>query len=206
MVSEFPEEKGMQASLEVLAKKEERQVEVPPVPDDLRDQWKDRYGLEREEGAKAKVVRESWWSRLLGGNYFIYGGVGALAGVVLLISLKFGGEEVGPVEKGEIVLRGADDFEPKSDTMTVFIASEVVSFESFAAAREEGFSLQANDVEDGVRILKDKGIQSAVIYEASSGMVTPWDGELMEGVKVHQVVDETDEYDLSESLDRFLKK
>ncbi|MDF1712728.1 MAG: hypothetical protein P1U90_10860 [Akkermansiaceae bacterium] len=199
-LSDSPE---AQRALDALSREEGGDTDIPPIPDELREQWKDRYGVARQPVPQEKT---SWLARF--SKLWMYGGATALAALVIFISLRDdpampGGSGGGSSDP--TILRGGGDFNPVADTITVYIASESVSFQSLYETRQARFTLEAASLENAVDLLKRESIKSAVILNGSTGTLTPWNGELLEDVQLLEVTPATDEYDLSEALDTFLK-
>ncbi|MFT6575950.1 MAG: hypothetical protein ACJA16_004157, partial [Akkermansiaceae bacterium] len=70
-------------SLDALAREESSDDSIPPIPDDLRDQWQDRYGAARQPVPPEK---ESWLGKV--SKLWLYGGATALAALALFVSLR----------------------------------------------------------------------------------------------------------------------
>ncbi|YCM42156.1 hypothetical protein V2O64_12670 [Verrucomicrobiaceae bacterium 227] len=187
-------------SLDVLAREEATDVPIPPIPEDLREEWEDRFGAARQPVAEE---RPSWFARI--SQLWLYGGAAAVATIVIFISLKGDPAIVTPHIPGP-PLRGGGEFVAKEDTMTVFIGSETIPFQAFADTRQADFILGATDLDSAVALLEQKQIDHAVILDATTGLLHPWTGDLLEPVQLQEVTDATDEYDLSEALDGFLKE
>ena len=103
-------------------------------------------------------------------------------------------------------MRGGGAFTPIADTITIYLASDSIPFQSLYVTRQADFTLEAKDLDEAVTLLEKEGIKSAVILDGETGILTPWNGELLEDVALLKVTDSTDEYDLSEALDTFLKQ
>lgn len=186
-------------SLDALAREDQSEVEIPPIPDELREQWKDRYGVARQPVAREK---KSWFPGL--GRLWVLAGTAAVAAIAVMISLKE--EPTAASPNHPVVLRGAGEFSPKKDTIAVFIPSDSITFEAFSATRQDGYSREASDVDSAVALLRSEQIDSAVIIDAASGQFHPWSGELHEPTTPGSLSGSPDEYDLSEALDDFLKE
>lgn len=189
-------------SLDAIAREESSDTSIPPIPDELREQWKDRYGAARQPVAEEK---KSWLGRI--SSLWMYGGATALAAIAILIALKDDPASVtnDPVNPN-ILMRGGDNFAPVADTITVYLASEKIPFQALFVTRQADFTLEAKDLESAVQLLQEKNIKSAVILDGKSGTLTPWNGQLLKDVDLIEVSETTDEYDLSEALDKYLEQ
>lgn len=186
-------------SLDALAREEAPDVPIPPIPDELREQWQDRFGVAREPVAEEKT---SWFAKI--SQLWLYSGAAAVAAIAILISLKDDPATITPDGPGP--MRGGGEFVAKADTMTVFIGSDTIPFQAFFLTRQADFTLEAADLDAAVTLLTENKITNAVILNASTGQLHPWTGELLEPVQVTEMTGTTDEYDLSEALDGFLNK
>jgi hypothetical protein len=186
-------------SLDALAREEAPDVPIPPIPDELREQWKDRFGAAREPVVEEKP---SWFAKI--SQLWLYSGAAAVAAIAILISLK--DDPTAPTPDGPGPMRGGGEFVAKADTMTVFIGSDAIPFQAFYLTRQANFTLEAANLEAAVTLLKENKITNAVILDASTGQLHPWTGELLEPVQLKEMTGTTDEYDLSEALDGFLQK
>ncbi|MFT6239394.1 MAG: hypothetical protein ACJAQT_001473 [Akkermansiaceae bacterium] len=186
-------------SLDALAREESSDDSIPPIPDDLRDQWQDRYGAARQPVPPEK---ESWLGKV--SKLWLYGGATALAALALFVSLR--NDPTITPNKPDVTMRGGGAFTPIADTITIYLASDSIPFQSLYVTRQADFTLEAKDLNDAITLLKKEGLKSAVILNGKTGILTPWNGELLEDVALLKVTDSTDEYDLSEALDTFLKQ
>ncbi len=187
-------------SLDAIAREETPDAAIPPIPDELREQWKDRYGVARQP---VSTEKQSWLSKI--SRLWMYGGATALAAIAILIALKDDPAVPSDPKDPTTLMRGGDDFAPVADTITVYLATENIPFQSLFVTRQADFTLEAKDLEGAVVLLKEKEIKSAVILDGSNGVLTPWNGQLLKDIDLIKVSDTTDEYDLSEALDDFLK-
>ncbi len=199
---ELADSTDVQHALDALSREESGDTEIPPIPDELREQWKDRYGVARQPVADERI---SWLARF--SKLWMYGGATALAALVIFISIKDNPATpgTGTGRTDPAILRGGGDFKPVADTVTVYLASESISFQALYETRQARFTLEAVSLEDAVSLLKREDIKSAVILNGSTGTLTPWNGELLEEVALLEITPTTDEYDLSEALDSYLK-
>lgn len=197
---ELPDSPEALRSLDALAREDSPDTPIPPIPDELREQWKDRYGAARQPIPADKT---SWLGKL--SSLWMYGGATALAALVIFISLKDDPANPSPGSDNTPLMRGGGDFTPMKDTITIYLASESISFKALYESRQANFTLEAKDLDDAVALLKRENITSAVILDGSTGILTPWNGELLEDIDLIKVTPTTDEYDLSEALDAFLK-
>lgn len=186
-------------SLDALAREETSDDPIPPIPDDLRDQWQDRYGAARQPVTEEK---KSWLSKI--SSLWMYGGATALAAIAIFIALK----DDSPVTPGgnnpPPTMRGGNDFEVTTAHPIVFIPSESISFEAFVSTRSANSTLQATDLDDAVQLLTERNIPSASILSASDAALFEWSGQLQKGLQLFEINPSTDEYDLSEALDEYL--
>ena len=192
-------------ALDAMTHVNEEEVDIPPVPDDLRGKWLDRYG--EPEAARAKPEENASvsfferFSRLLAYG----GGATALAAIAVLIAVNFGSPDA-PAGGGSdpITMRGGEDFVPRADTTVVFIANEEIPFSEFAESRNAGKVLQASDLENALSVIKENELESAVILDASTGKINTWSGELSEEISLEDLSSNFDAFDLSEAIDGFL--
>ncbi|MGJ8697862.1 MAG: hypothetical protein ACSHYF_16205 [Verrucomicrobiaceae bacterium] len=189
-------------ALDALAKmsEEESAVEVPPIPDDLRAQWGERYGEARQAVPVAKEgffasLKERWSGWALGGV-----AATSLAAIALLFVLNQGGTP--SMSGGDApVMRGGGDFQPTKETVILFIGSAEVSFEEFFETREGGLVLEAADEADVERVIADNGLSEAVVIDAGTGTLRLWKDGFGDEVKL---IEGGDAYDLSEALENHL--
>ena len=169
------DDKALRA-LDAIAHEKEAEVDIPPVPDDLRGKWIDRYGEPEAARAKpkenAKVSFFERFSRLLAYG----GGATALAAVMVLIAINFS-KPATPSNGGgdgpSVTMRGAKDFVPRADVPVIFIPSEDIPFAEFEGSRQAGKAFQASSVENALEMIKEKELDSAVILHASTGNIQP---------------------------------
>jgi hypothetical protein len=199
---ELPDSPDVLRALDALAREESADTTIPPIPDELREQWHDRYGAARQPVPAPKT---SWLSKL--SSLWMYGGATALAAFVILFALRDDPASPNPGTGGgtPALMRGSGDFTPIADTITVYLASENITFQNLYETRQADFTLEAKDLSEAVALLEKEKIQSAVILNGNTGILTPWTGELLEDIELIKVTPTTDEYDLSEALDAFLK-
>lgn len=192
-------------ALDAMADQNEGEVDIPPVPDDLRGKWVDRYG--EPEAARAKPKENASlsfferFSRLLAYG----GGATALAAVVVLIAINFSTPD-SPSSDGNdpIPMRGAKDFVPRADTTVIFIANETIAFAEFKNSRQAGMVFQASDLGNALAVIKEKELESAVILHAATGKIQAWRDGLDDETPLEGLSENFDAFDLSEALDGFL--
>ena len=192
-------------ALDAMADQSDEEVDIPPVPDDLRGKWVDRYG--EPEAARAKPKENASvsfferFSRLLAYG----GGATALAAVAVLIAINFGNPEA-PSGGGSdtVIMRGVEDFVPKADTTIVFIANADIPFSEFAETRNVGKVLQAGDLESAQKVIDEEKLESAVILHAATGKIQTWSGALSDEISLEDISGTFDALDLSEAIDGFL--
>ena len=194
-------------ALDAMADQNEGEVDIPPVPDDLRGKWIDRYG--EPEAARAKPEENSKvsfferFSRLLAYG----GGATALAAVMVLFAINFSNPDTPPSGgdgPGPVVMRGAKDFVPRADVPVIFIPSEEIPFAEFEGSRQAGKAFQASSVENALELIKEKELDSAVILHAATGNIQPWRVDLDEETTLEGLSENFDAFDLSEAIDGFL--
>ena len=197
------------AALDGLARVSEKEgeVEVPPVPEDLRSQWQDRFGMERSR--EDVVERVSFFDRMMSWwrGPRAYGAAAGMALVVVFLVARTGNETGGGGatgdENGGVVLRGAEDFEPGDEVALVLIPARDLTFEMFEATRAGGSLYEAGDREGALALIADKGLKAAVVVDAATGEVFPWKGGAGEVVDLFE--EEFDEFELSVAVDDYLK-
>ena len=194
-------------ALDAMAHDAEPEVDIPPVPDDLRGKWLDRYG--EPEAARAKPKENasvSFFERF--SRLFVYGGgATALAAVAILLAVNFGNPDTpSGGGNGPVVMRGAKDFVPRADTTIVFIANEAIPFSEFAESRNVGKVLPASDLESAQKVIAEKELESAVILDASTGKIQTWSGALSDEIPLEDLPGTFDAFDLSEAIDGFLNQ
>jgi hypothetical protein len=188
-------------SLDALAREDSDEVEIPPIPDDLRDQWQDRYGAARQP---VPAEKKSWLSRFSG--FWMYGGATALAALAIFFVLQHESPVTPSPDDDTVLMRGGGDYESSETKLIVFIPSNTISLESFASTRKENSVLEAKDMDDATRLLTEKNIKDAVILDARGGGLFEWIGKPTKGLQLLETSSDFDEYDLSEALDEYLKQ
>lgn len=166
-------------------------VDVPPVPDELRSRWADRYGKPpaeaepRRSGRPENREREEGgfleWFRGLGrpGRLAWVGGAGAVAAVLLVVSQFQDGGQAGGDGDGGSRVRGSGSGGPSGDAAPVAMVAPA------APARDAVLAVvkQAFPVRD-VRVLATADEAAAlarseprlVVVNLVSGLVTAWRG------------------------------
>jgi len=190
-------------ALNAIARENSSDLEIPPVPDDLRDQWKERYG----EAADRTPAPEhtSWLDRIP--SFFKLGATTALAALALFLVLRpsdFTAPSSQPFDTA--TLRGPGTFTPTPDTVTIFIESDHISFQDMVPTRKPGLILKASNLEDAGQVIHQNKLSSAVILQAATGIIYPFPGKAGDQLQIVDDPQNSDQYDLSEALDNYLKK
>jgi len=205
MREELAHDENALRALDAMAHENEAGVEIPPVPDDLRGKWLDRYGEPEESRAKPRENNSlSFFERF--SRLLTYGGgAAALAAIAVLIAINFGNPDA-PSSDGDapVAFRGGGDFVPRADTTVIFIANETIPFSEFAESRNAGKVLQANNLESAQKLIADEKLESAVILHAATGNIQTWSGALSEEISLKELPGTFDAFDLSEAIDGFL--
>ncbi len=180
----------------------------PQIPNDLREQWENHFDTPDTSSISpsSEPQKESWLSRL--SNYWLWGGATALAALIILISLNQNDPLDTPSTNPsqDIILRGNETFAPLPETRIVFIPSESVSFANFLETQTSESIIEATDLHHAIQILKDQKLPSAAIYNAKTGIISPWQNVLLEDIKVIEITKETNQYHLSEALHDFINE
>ena len=104
-----------QRALDALAKMsdEEKSVEIPPIPDDLKGLWRDRYGEAREtvtEPSFFEKLKTRWSS-------FALGGVAATSLAAIAFLFVINQNTTAPTPDQAVTMRGGGDFQPSKDCL-----------------------------------------------------------------------------------------
>ena len=188
-------------------------VPLPPVPDDLRSRWEERYGAPQvgeaksgQVGKKTAVQRKGWMAWLSSAP--AWGGVFAVVALTLFLMPKGGGplDMAEPMSDGMVLRGGAD--EAGLGTGPVFVVGS------------PGFDLVAfREVAEGLEIVEVTSVADALKraqsgYFESAYLLDPKDGKASVLLKVETgagaqfrldpvavEVDGLDPHDWSDALD-----
>jgi len=203
--SELSSNEDALRALNEIVKEPEQDVEIPPVPEDLREQWRERYGEASERAAIPTQTESGWSFRKL----FPIAGLALPALVAMLFFFNqspLPSGTPGNVSQNDVVLRGGGEYSPGPDTVTLFIPSETISFAEMAATRGDGLIFEINDSSEATTIMGQKDLTSAILVDARNGLVYPLPGSLDNGIPLLENVAEADQFDFSEAIDSYLEK
>lgn len=189
-------------ALDAIAKKseEEAATEIPPLPDDLRSAWGQRYG-EAQKAVTPVPEKMGFFEKLT--SHWSRAALGGLAGASLaLVAVLFVFNQTSPPNPNDsVVLRGGGDFTPTKETAILYLASDSVSFAQFSETRSGGVVLEVTDEQDALRLISENKISEAVLLDARTGTVRLWkDGYGEETL----LLEKGDVFDLSEALEIYL--
>ncbi len=188
-------------ALNSLTQDQEDKITIPPIPDEIRDQWDDRYKESPlPNKPKAKPSLQKKFNRP-----FFWGALAFSALMIAVVVHHISQSTTDPISP-PIAMRGNDEFTPQKDSFIVYIHSETIPYASFAATRQEGTTLPADNLNDALVVLKERDLESAIIIDGTKGTITPWNGNLLDDILLFENNDSFDEYDLSDHLDRFLNQ
>jgi hypothetical protein len=180
---------------------EEVSVEVPPLPDDLRATWGQRFGEAQKAVVPEKMTLveklKHQWSKIIFGRI----AVTSMAVVALLFFLNSESNKT-VTPPGQPVMRGGGDFSPTKDTTIFFIPSEAISFADFRETRPDSHVIEVDQA--AVTAMDPSSDQwgEAVIVDAANGTVQLWKSGLNE--KTIILEEAGDALDLSEALQNYL--
>ncbi len=198
-----PDSPGHQA-LDAIAMEEKGELELPPVPEDLREQWKDRYGEASEPRPATPEAQQSstpWWQML---------GLGSVALLALFFIIRQGGPSAPLPDSDDpfqnpALMRGEAIFTPASDTPVYLIPSATISPEEMRKIHQSGEIIAVTDQNQAMELLEKRGHTNAVLLDAATGMLFPFPGKPGDEVQLISDPASTDIYDLAEALDAYLQ-
>ncbi len=190
-------------ALDHLAREEQADVALPPVPEDLREQWKERYG---EASKKTTPPEEATTHQSY--NIWGLGSMATIAAVAMFLIIRNGGPE--PLDSdqpfGPEIMRGGGTFSATPETVTIFIASDQVSYQDMIPTRKAGLILEAKDEEDVQRVLMQHQLNNAILVNAATGMLFPIPGQAGDEIQLIANPKSADQYDFGEAIDAFLSQ
>lgn len=200
--AEYADDPHIIRALEELAPEQSGdEEELPPVPDDLRGKWRERFGEVREESAQQEQGTSffaAFWENLAVSWKQASGF--AVAGIVLAIVAMQ--QFSSPPEKP--VMRGGEVTSSPSAVVTIFIASDDIPFETFVSTWSGGLLLEAADEAEAKQLANSQSLTNPWVLNAGSFTVYRLDAGPAGGTRLFEPGEEVDEYDLSLALDDFL--
>ena len=206
MRDELPPDSPGHRALDAIAMEEKGELELPPVPEDLREQWKDRYGEAAEPRAATSPKEERsstpWWQML---------GLGSVAILALFFIIGKGGPSAPLPNSDDLfgnpaLMRGEVTFTPAPDTPVYLIPSATISAEEMRKIHQGGEIIAVTDQNQAMESLQERGHKNAVLLDAETGMLFPFPGKPGDEVQLVNDPSKADIYDLTEALDAYLQQ